>query len=213
MNNQNNDIVEYCTKISLEESEYCQEIRKRAGEKFSDRAGMISGSLENALLKFLITMLKPKRVLEIGTFVGYSALSMAEAMPEGSKITTLDINDDYVGQAKEVWAHSPHGKKIESVMGEAIDYLKESSETFDLVFIDADKENYMNYFNLALYRLSPGGVIAIDNALWSGRVLEKDPQSESTRVIKTLNQLINERDDLVNVLLPVRDGIHLVTRK
>lgn len=213
MNNQNQDIIDYCTKISLAESEYCQEIRKRAGEKFSDRAGMISGSLENALLKFLITMLKPKRVLEIGTFVGYSALSMAEAMPAGSKITTLDINDDYVGQAKEVWAHSPHGEKIESVMGEAIDYLKESSETFDLVFIDADKENYMNYFNLALYRLSPGGVIAIDNALWSGRVLEKDPQSESTRVIKTLNELINERDDLVNVLLPVRDGIHLVTRK
>lgn len=207
------NIIEYCTNISHEESEYCAELKKRAKEKFEDRAGMVSGSLENAVLKFIITLLKPKRVLEIGTFVGYSALSMAEAMPEGSKLTTLDNKDVYVTEAREVWAKSPHGSKIESIMGEAINYLQETNEQFDFVFIDADKQNYINYFNLALTKLSPGGVIAIDNALWSGRVLEDNPTNQSTLTIKTLNQLVSERDDLVNVLLPIRDGVHLVTRK
>ncbi len=207
------NILDYCTMISEPESEHCQEIKKRAIEKYNERARMISGPLENALLKFIITMLKPKRVLEIGTFVGYSALSMAEAMPEGSKITTLDISDDFVGLAKEIWPHSPHGVKIESIMGQALDYLKESTEYFDFVFIDADKANYLNYFNLALYRLSPNGVIAVDNALWSGRVLDEDTDNESTKAIKTLNQVVSERDDLVNVLLPIRDGIHLIMRR
>lgn len=209
----NEDILKYCTDISWPESAECAKIKTNAVERFDTRARMISGPLENALLKFLITMLKPKRILEIGTFVGYSALSMAEALEDGAKITTLDISDTYVGEAKKIWAGSPHAGKIESLIQPALDYLKETKEEFDLVFIDADKNNYMNYFNLALEKLSPRGVIAVDNALWSGRVLEENPTEENTKVIKGLNALISDRSDLVNVLLPIRDGIHLVSRK
>ena len=206
-------ITNYCRDISWPESEYCREIRENAVKRFDTRAGMISGSLENALLKFLITVLKPKRVLEIGTFVGYSALSMAEAMSEGSKITTLDISDTYVNEAKKIWQKSPHAPKIESLIMPALKYLQETNEQFDLVFIDADKNNYLNYFNLSLEKLSPQGVIAIDKALWSGRVTEENPTDENTKVIKGLNHFVSERSDLANVLLPIRDGVHLVSRR
>ena len=206
-------IHQYCKDISTPESEECREIRDMASERFGTRAGMISGPHENALLKLLITLMRPKRVLEVGTFVGYSALSMAEALGDGAKITTLDISSTYVDEAKKIWAKSSHGHKIESLIKPALDYLKETPELFDLIFIDADKNNYLNYFELALDKLAPNGLIAIDNTLWSGRVLEENPEDLNTRTIKAVNEMAANRSDLVNVLIPIRDGLHLVARK
>lgn len=206
-------INEYCASVSEGESAACRRIREAAVERFPDFARMISGGLENATLKLLLKISNAKNVLEVGTFVGYSALSMAEALPDDGKITTLDVNDDFVSLAKEVWAETEAGKKIELVLGPALDYMTETSQKFDMIFIDADKVNYINYFNRGLELLNEGGIIAIDNALWGGRVLEDNPEEESTKTIKTLNKLVSDREDLQSVLLPVRDGLHLVIKK
>lgn len=206
-------INEYCASVSEGESAACRRIREAAVERFPDFARMISGGLENATLKLLLKISNAKNVLEVGTFVGYSALSMAEALPDDGKITTLDVNDDFVSLAKEVWAETEAGKKIELVLGPALDYMTETSQKFDMIFIDADKVNYINYFNRGLELLNEGGIIAIDNALWGGRVLEENPEEESTKTIKALNKLVSDREDLQSVLLPVRDGLHLVIKK
>lgn len=206
-------INEYCASVSEGESAACRRIREAAVERFPDFARMISGGLENATLKLLLKISNAKNVLEVGTFVGYSALSMAEALPDDGKITTLDVNDDFVSLAKEVWAETEAGKKIELVLGPALDYMTETSQKFDMIFIDADKVNYINYFNRGLELLNEGGIIAIDNALWGGRVLEDNPEEESTKTIKALNKLVSDREDLQSVLLPVRDGLHLVIKK
>jgi predicted O-methyltransferase YrrM len=208
-----NKINEYCTIISEPESKECERIRLMAKEKFPDWAMMVSGGLENATLKFLLKLINAKNVLEVGTFVGYSALSMAEALPNDGKVTTLDINDEFVSVAKEVWPQSESGKKIELVLGEALDFMTKTSQKYDMIFIDADKVNYINYFNRGLEILETGGIIAVDNALWGGSVLEENPTEESTKTIKELNKIISDREDLQSVLLPVRDGLHLVMKK
>jgi caffeoyl-CoA O-methyltransferase len=206
-------INEYCTNISEPESPSCAKIKEQANERFPDWAMMVSGGLENATLKFLLKLSNAKNVLEVGTFVGYSALSMAEALPTDGKVVTLDINDDFVSVAREVWKESEDGNKIELVLGPALDYMTQTSQKFDMIFIDADKVNYINYFERGLELLNEGGIIAVDNALWGGSVLEENPTEDSTKTIKALNQLIADRDDLQSVLLPVRDGLHLVMKK
>ncbi|OIQ17207.1 MAG: hypothetical protein BM556_13420 [Bacteriovorax sp. MedPE-SWde] len=206
-------INEYCTNTSESESKHCEKIRLLAKERFPDWAMMVSGGLENATLKFLLKLIGAKNVLEVGTFVGYSALSMAEALPEDGSLVTLDINDEFVSVAKEVWAESEDGKKIELVLGQALDYMTKTSRSFDMIFIDADKVNYINYFEKGLELLNKGGIIAVDNALWGGSVLEDNPTEESTKTIKKLNKLISDREDLQSVLLPVRDGLHLVMKR
>lgn len=206
-------INEYCTNMSEPESPSCAKIKALANERFPDWARMVSGGLENATLKFLLKLINAKNVLEVGTFVGYSALSMAEALPVDGKVVTLDINDEFVSVAKEVWAESEAGKKIELVLGPALDFMTQTSQKYDMIFIDADKVNYINYFERGLEILNEGGIIAVDNALWGGSVLEENPTEDSTKTIKALNQLIADRDDLQSVLLPVRDGLHLVMKK
>lgn len=208
-----NKINKYCTEISEQESDSCKKIRALANERFPDWAMMVSGGLENAMLKFLLKLNGAKSVLEVGTFVGYSALSMAEALPSDGRVVTLDINDDFVSVAKEIWPLSEAGKKIELILGPALEYMEKSSEKFDMIFIDADKENYIKYFEQGLKLLNSGGMIAVDNALWSGRVLAPEPSDVSSTTIANLNKLISERKDLQSVLLPVRDGLHLVMKK
>ena len=208
-----NKINEYCTMISEPESKDCEKIRLTAHERFPDWARMVSGGLENATLKFLLKLIGAKNVLEVGTFVGYSALSMAEALPSDGKVTTLDLNEEFVSVAKEVWGECEAGNKIELVLGPALDFMTQTSQKYDMIFIDADKVNYINYFNRGLEILNEGGIIAVDNALWGGSVLEENPTEESTKTIKELNKIISERDDLQSVLLPVRDGLHLVMKK
>ncbi len=206
------DVIDYCNAVSSPESDVCKALRTYGKEKYPALEVMISGPLENALLKFLIASHSVKNILDIGTFVGYSALSMAESLPQDGRLYTLDINTEYVSVAKEYWERSSSGAKITSVIGPALEFLYTSSVVFDLIFIDADKESYLQYFKAALARLSANGMIVIDNALWSGKVLEQNPLEESTKAVKAVNQFIRERSDLQSVLLPLRDGVHLVTR-
>ena len=152
-----------------------------------------------------------KRVLEIGTFTGYSALSMAAALPEDGRIDTLDIEPKHAEVAQRYFDRSPHGRKITLHLGPALETIEQLEGEFDFVFIDADKENYDAYYEAVLPRLSERGLIAIDNTLWSGRVL--DPHDETTKAIAALNDKLAADERVVAVQLTVRDGVTLIRRR
>jgi caffeoyl-CoA O-methyltransferase len=174
---------------------------------------MMVGTLEGRFLSFLVTMLRPQLVLEIGTFTGYSALSMAEALPPGGRIVTCDISDDHVAIARRHIDASPHRDQIDIRVGPAIDTLKDLDGPFDLAFIDADKTGYLDYYEAIVPKLAPGGVIAVDNVLWSGRVLDDAPpdeSDESTRALREFNDHVVADQRVECVMLPLRDGVTLV---
>jgi caffeoyl-CoA O-methyltransferase len=172
---------------------------------------MLTGPVEGRFLELLVHASGARRVLEIGTFTGFASLSMAAALPDDGRIDTLDIEPRHAEVAQRYFDRSPHGHKITLHLGPAIETLETLEGEFDLVFIDADKDGYDAYYEAVLPRLSERGLIAIDNTLWSGRVL--DPQDESTRKIAALNDKIAADDRVVAVQLTVRDGVTLVRRR
>ena len=172
---------------------------------------MLTGTIEGRFLEVLVAVTGARRVLEIGTFTGYSALSMAAALPDDGRIDTLDIEPKHAEVAQRYFDRSPLGDKITLHLGPALDTIGGLEGEFDLVFIDADKENYDAYFEAVLPRLSERGLIAIDNTLWSGRVL--DPPDETTKLIAALNDKLAADDRVVAVQLTVRDGVTLVRRR
>ncbi len=169
------------------------------------------GHVEGTFLKLLATAVQAKRILEIGTFTGYSALRMAEGMPQGGQLITCDIDEKATAIAREFWKKSHHGKKIILKMGPALETIKKLKGLFDLVFIDADKENYIHYWNACIPKVRQGGLILVDNVLWSGRVL--DPKDETDRAIAQFNEaaLSDKRVNLV--MLTIRDGVTLAVKK
>lgn len=169
------------------------------------------GHLEGIFLKLLVRLTKAKRVLEIGTFTGYSALAMAEALPTTGRLITLDIDPAATAIARAFWKKSRAGRKISFKIGPAIETLKTLPGPFDLVFIDADKENYTNYWNACVPKVRRGGVLVVDNVLWSGRVL--NPQDASDRAIAAFNRHAREDRRVELVMLTVRDGITLAVKK
>jgi len=173
--------------------------------------GMLTGTIEGRFLELLVFGTGASRVLEIGTFTGYSALSMAAALPEGGRIDTCDIEPKHVEVAQRYIAESPHADKITIHLGPALATIDRLEGDFDLVFIDADKENYASYYEAVLPRLSERGLIAIDNTLWSGDVL--DPQDDTTKAIAALNDMIAADDRVVAVQLTIRDGVTLIRRR
>lgn len=170
------------------------------------------GRVEGTLLKLLVASLGARRVLELGTFTGYSGLCMAEALPEGGELITLDRDPVATGVARSFFDRSPHGGKIRIVLGDALETLRglPADPPFDLAFIDADKGRYIDYYEEILPRLRPGGLIVADNTLWSGRVLE--PSSDSDHAIVAYNRHVTEDPRVENVLLSVRDGIMLARK-
>jgi caffeoyl-CoA O-methyltransferase len=181
------------------------ETETRAGRR---DAGMLCGRLEGRLLQFLVRLVGAKRTLEIGMFTGYSALSVAEALPADGQVITCDINPETTAIAQRHFAGSPHGAKIDVRLGPALETIAHLEGSFDLVFIDADKTNYGAYYEAVLPKVRSGGLIAIDNTLWHGAVL--DPKDDDSRAIDALNRHIEQDPRVDNVLLTVRDGLHLV---
>jgi caffeoyl-CoA O-methyltransferase len=175
--------------------------------------GMMVGTLEGRLLATLVAMLKPQRVLEIGTFTGYSALSMAESLPPGGRIVTCDISEEHVAIARRHIAESPFADRIEIKVGPALESIAALEGPFDLVFIDADKENYLAYYEAVLPKLAPDGVIAADNVLWSGRLLDENDTSEATQALREFNDRIVADERVEVVMLTVRDGLSLIRRR
>ena len=178
------------------------------------RPRMLSGHFQGRVLSMLSHMIQPENVLEIGTYTGYSALCFAEGLADGGKITTIDKNEELEDLVNEYVAKSEFKDQIKCVIGDAMDLIPSMKEVFDLVFIDADKSNYINYYNMAMTKLSPGGYIIIDNVLWSGKVLEDvEPNDEDTQVLVDLNRIVHEDSRVQEVLFPIRDGLLVIRKK
>jgi caffeoyl-CoA O-methyltransferase len=171
---------------------------------------MLTGTIEGRFLELLVFGLGARRVLELGTYSGYSALSMAAGLPEGGHIDTCEADEQHAQVARRYIQQSPHADRITIHVGPALQTIDRLEGDFDFVFVDADKENYGNYYEALLPRLAPRGLMAFDNTLWSGRVLDEDDDSEGTRVIKELNDRLAGDDRVVAVQLTVRDGVTLV---
>jgi caffeoyl-CoA O-methyltransferase len=178
-----------------------------------DSPQMLTGPVEGRFLQFLVHVSRPHRVLEIGTFSGYSALSMAPALPPGGRIDTCEISERHAEVARRYFAESPYADRITLHLGPALETIGRLEGTFDFVFIDADKPGYVDYYEAVLPRLSEGGFIAADNTLSSGRVLEDAPESEMARAIKAFNEHVRSDSRVVSVLLTVRDGVTLIRPK
>jgi caffeoyl-CoA O-methyltransferase len=169
------------------------------------------GRIEGRFLKMLVRLNGARRILEIGMFTGYSALMMAEGLPEDGKIITCDVDPKAEAIASRYFSESPNGHKIEIRMGPALDTIKTLSGPLDMVFIDADKGNYSNYYEAVLPRVRPGGLIVADNVLWSGRVLH--PESPDDHAIVAFDNLVQSDSRVENVCLTVRDGMMLAWKK
>lgn len=178
------------------------------------RARMLSGHLQGRTLSMMSHMMRPKRILEIGTYTGYSALCLAEGLTEDGLLHTIDINEELEDFTQSYFDKSEHGKKIKMHIGNAMKIIPELNETWDMVFIDADKSNYANYYNLVFDHVRPGGFIIADNVLWSGKVVEPlKPQDIDTKALLEFNKMVTKDERVENVLLPIRDGLMVARKK
>lgn len=194
------------------EPEILRKLRRETYQK-TTQPHMISGHQQGRLLSILSKMMRPKRILEIGTFTGYATLSLAEGLAKNGKLITLDVNEDLAYIPQKFFAESEYAGQIEFRLEDAKEYLKSTDEVFDLVFIDADKENYVTYFELIKPRIKRGSAILFDNVLWYGKILEENPRQKSTQIIKELNDLVAKDDNFENLILPLRDGVNVLLKK
>jgi len=206
------EIEAYAQAHSMSESEVARALREETQRRM-DYAQMIVGPLEGAFLKMMAQLVGGKRVLEIGMFTGYSALCFAEVLPDDGHVITCEIESDAAELGRNYFAKSPHGKKIEIRLGPALVTMRELTGPFDLIFIDADKLNYLNYYRRALDLLAPQGVILIDNVLWDGDVLKQPPPDEKTAAIQELNRTVANDPRVTAVLVTIRDGVLVVRKK
>ena len=203
------EIEAYAEEYSAAESEVCRALRDET-YRTMEIPHMVVGPLEGAFLKMMAQLVNARQVLEIGMFTGYSALCFAEAMAANGRVMTCEINLESAAVARKYFAKSPHGSKIEIRMGPARDTLRDLTGPFDLIFIDADKVNYINYYQRAVELVAANGVILIDNVLWSGDVLLQPPPDRSTAVIQELNRLVASDPRVTVVLVTIRDGVLVV---
>lgn len=205
------EIQAYAERFTSDESEVLRELREHCYAHFEDNS-MLSGFVQGRILSMFSKMIRPKVVLEIGTYLGYSALCVAEGLAEDGKVITLDLQEDTNKVARSFVERSEYKDRIEFHLGFATEIIPTLPETFDLVFIDADKPNYTNYYDLVFDKVCPGGFIIADNVLWSGKVLDAD-QDENTKALHEFNQKVRSDSRVSNVLLPVRDGLMVITKK
>lgn len=211
MNEIKNALTDYAEDFTSGESDLLRELREHCYAHYTD-SGMLSGFFQGRVLSMLSHMIRPKVVLEIGTYLGYSALCLAEGLADGGKVITLDVNEDTNKVAREFVERCELKYKIDFHLGNAIDIIPKLPETFDLVFIDADKPNYSNYYDLVFDRLRSGGFIVADNVLWSGKVL-LDEKDEDTQALHDFNKMVRADERIENVLLAIRDGLMVVRKK
>lgn len=206
------DIENYVETFTSDESKVLHELNRETNQKFLIPR-MLSGHLQGRVLSLFSHLLRPRRILEIGTYTGYSALCLAEGLQSDGKLITIDVNEELEDVVNRYVQKSGLSEKIEFRIGNAMELIPEMNELFDLVFIDADKTNYSNYFDLVIDKVRPGGCIIADNVLWSGKVIhDKENQDEDTTALVAYNQKVQNDPRVENVLMPVRDGL-MIARK
>lgn len=205
-------IEHYCLRHSTPRDRLLREL-ERYTHRHVEYSQMLIGPHEGALLDTLVRLTGARRILEIGTFTGYSALCLAGALPRNGRLVTCEIKPEHAEIARSFFKRSKHGKKIKIRLGPALETLAGLPRTtkFDFVFIDADKENYVNYYEAVLPHLQPGGLIVADNVLWSGRVLA--PKEKTDRAVVKFNKHVRRDRRVECVMLPVRDGVTLVRKR
>lgn len=206
------EIEAYAQAHSMPESDAARGLREET-QRTMEYAQMLVGPLEGAFLKMVAQLVGARRVLEIGMFTGYSALCFAEAIPDDGRVVTCEIDESSAALGRKHFAKSPQGRKIEIRLGPALETMRELTGPFDLIFIDADKINYLNYYRRALDLLSPAGVILIDNVLWDGDVLKQPPPDEKTAAIQELNRAVAGDPRVTASLVTLRDGVLMVRKK
>ena len=197
----------YIEQHSQNEPELLAQLNKETYQKIL-LPRMLSGHFQGRVLSMLSKLIRPLNILEIGTYTGYSALCLCEGMQENGLLHTIDIKEELVDFQRKYFDASPWKDQIFQHLGDAVAIIPTLNKKFDLVFIDADKENYVNYFHLIVPMMNKGGIILSDNVLWSGKVLEEvKPNDKSTPVLLEYNQLLNTDSRVETVLLPIRDGL------
>ncbi|MDG2498658.1 MAG: O-methyltransferase [Flavobacteriaceae bacterium] len=204
---------DYVVKHSEEEPTLLAALTRETYQKIL-QPRMLSGHYQGRVLSMLSKLIRPKTILELGTFTGYSALCLAEGLDKNGVLHTIDINEELVDLQRRYFDKSDYGTQIIQHLGSALDIIPTLDTNFDLVFMDADKPNYINYFHQIIDKLNPGGVILSDNVLWSGKVIETlDPSDVSTKIVLEYNALLKEDPRLETVLLPIRDGLTVSIKK
>lgn len=196
-----------------EEGEYLHALWRATQLKLS-YGQMASGHLQGRLLKMLVEMIRPKRILELGTFSGYSALSMAEGLPEGGELHTIEVFDENEAFLRKWIGGSPWADRIHLHIGDALDIIPTLGDNWDLVFVDADKRDYVKYYETLLPRMNPGGFILADNTLWYGRITEEArPSDLQTLGLQAFNDLVAKDTRVEKVILPLRDGLTIIRKR
>ena len=210
----NNDkLNEYLINHSEKEPELLSNLNRETNLKVL-QPRMISGTYQGRLLSVISKIINPKKILEIGTFTGYSTLCLAEGLHENGEIHTVDINEELYDLQRKYFKKSSFNNNITQHLGNALDIIPKLDRDFDLIFLDADKINYPKYLDILIVRLKKGGVLLSDNVLWDGKVLnEISHKDKSTKAIVKYNELLNNRSDMDSVILPIRDGITISRKK
>ncbi|WP_299712433.1 O-methyltransferase [uncultured Tenacibaculum sp.] len=200
-------IDDYVVEHSQKEPQLLQELSRETWQKVLNPR-MLSGAFQGRVLSMISKLIDPKNILEIGTYTGYSALCLAEGLKEDGVLYTIDKNEELEELQVKYFEKSEYSNQIKQFIGNAIDIIPTIDEKFDLVFIDADKSNYPNYFNLIINKMNKGGIILSDNVLWSGKVVEElNPKDIDTKMLLEYNSLLATDERVETVLLPIRDGL------
>jgi predicted O-methyltransferase YrrM len=209
----NKEIENYALEHSQSESDVLKKLNRETYVKVI-QPRMLSGHMQGNLLSMFSKMIKPKQILEIGTYTGYSAICLAQGLQENGKLHTIDINEELEKIVRSFITEAGLEEKINYYIGDAMKIIPTINETFDLVFIDADKKNYAGYFDLVYDKVKSGGYIIADNVLWSGKVLDqKNAMDMDTKIIDAFNKKIHADDRVEHMLLPIRDGLMIVRKK
>lgn len=206
------ELEEYCEAHSTPESDLLYRLNRETNLKCI-KPRMISGHLQGRLLSFISQMMRPKRILEIGTYTGYATLCLAEGLSDDGRIDTIEVDEELEEMIRRYFSQSAYNEKITLHIGDALQVLKQLDATWDLVFMDAEKDDYIAYYELVLPRLRQGGIIMADNVLWSGKVIQEVKTGDKeTRALMKFNDYILEDKRVKNFLLPFRDGIMVIEK-
>ena len=201
-------LADYLNKNSEKEPEILSRLSKETHQKIL-QPRMLSGHIQGRFLSFISKIKSPDKILEIGTYTGYSTICLAEGLSKNGKIDTIDKNEELINIQNKYFEESGYRNKIIQHTGNALDILKSLNEKYDIIFIDADKENYINYFNQVSNKLSKNGIIISDNVLWSGKVLDSHQKDEETSTLVEFNKIVNHDKRFKSIILPIRDGISI----